>query len=140
MLGVLADDHNFALALDDLALLTHRLNGRSDFHLNASLLLASPGNTAACQVVGRHLNSNLIAGENSDKIHPEFAGYMCQDNMPVSDVYLKHRVGQGLYNRSLEFNYIVFSQSDLTSKTVLQISSAIVSISGSPSVMQMVFS
>ena len=33
VLGVLADDHDFALALDDLALLAHGLDGRSDFHL-----------------------------------------------------------------------------------------------------------
>ena len=32
VLGVLADDHNSALALDDLALFTHGLNGRSYFH------------------------------------------------------------------------------------------------------------
>jgi len=62
VLGVLADDHDFTLALDDLALLTHGLNGRSDFHLSASLLLASPGDAASCQVVGRHLNRNLITG------------------------------------------------------------------------------
>ena len=33
VLGVLADDHDFTLALDDLALLAHGLDGRSDFHL-----------------------------------------------------------------------------------------------------------
>ena len=38
MLGVLADDHDAALALDDLALLAHGLNGRSHFHDVASLL------------------------------------------------------------------------------------------------------
>ena len=32
VLGVLADDHDFALALDDLALFAHGLHGRSDFH------------------------------------------------------------------------------------------------------------
>ena len=32
MLGVLANDHNFALALDDLALFAHGLDTRSDFH------------------------------------------------------------------------------------------------------------
>ena len=32
VLGVLADDHDFALALDDLALLAHGLDARSDFH------------------------------------------------------------------------------------------------------------
>ena len=32
MLGVLADHHDFTLALDDLALFAHGLNTRSDFH------------------------------------------------------------------------------------------------------------
>ena len=73
MLRVFANDHNFALALDDLALLAHGLNGRSDFHLYY-LLLASPGNPAACQIVGRHLNRDLVTGKNSDKVHPELTG------------------------------------------------------------------
>jgi hypothetical protein len=32
MLGVFANNHDFALALDDLALLAHGLHGRSHFH------------------------------------------------------------------------------------------------------------
>ena len=32
VLGVFANNHNFALALDDLALLAHGLDTRSDFH------------------------------------------------------------------------------------------------------------
>ena len=32
VLGVFANNHNFALALDDLALLAHGLDARSDFH------------------------------------------------------------------------------------------------------------
>ena len=32
MLGVFANDHDFALALDDLALFAHGLDGRSYFH------------------------------------------------------------------------------------------------------------
>ena len=36
MLGILADHHDFALALDDLALLAHGLHGRSDFHFFTS--------------------------------------------------------------------------------------------------------
>ena len=32
VLGILADDHDTALALDDLALLADGLNGRSHFH------------------------------------------------------------------------------------------------------------
>ena len=51
VLGVLANNHDFALALDDLALLAHRLHGRSYFHL-FYLLLGSPGDSAAVQVIG----------------------------------------------------------------------------------------
>ena len=32
VLGVFADNHDFALALDDLALFAHGLDTRSDFH------------------------------------------------------------------------------------------------------------
>ena len=32
VLGVVADDHDAALALDDLALFAHGFHGRSDFH------------------------------------------------------------------------------------------------------------
>ena len=33
VLGVFADNHDVTLALDDLALLAHRLDGRSHFHV-----------------------------------------------------------------------------------------------------------
>ena len=39
MLGVLADDHDFALALDDLALLAHGLNAGTHFHGYPSFVL-----------------------------------------------------------------------------------------------------
>ena len=35
MLGILADDHDAALPANNLALLTHGLNGRSYFHVEA---------------------------------------------------------------------------------------------------------
>lgn len=34
VLGILTDDHDFSLALNNLALLTNLLNRRSDFHTN----------------------------------------------------------------------------------------------------------
>ena len=109
VLGILADDHDFALALDDLALLAHGLHGRSDFHL-LYLLLASPGDAAAGQIVRGHLDRDLVAGKDPDKVHPELAGNMGQDDMAVADIHLEHRVGQGFNDRALEFNYIVFCQ------------------------------
>ena len=109
MLGVLADDHDFALALDDLALLAHRLHGRSYFHL-FYLLLAPPGYSAAGDVIRGHLNRDLIARKDLDKVHPELTGNMSQNSVAVSDIHLKHGVGQGFYYRALKFNYIVFCQ------------------------------
>ena len=38
MLGVLADDHYLALALDNLALVAHRFYRRSYFHCNLPFL------------------------------------------------------------------------------------------------------
>jgi hypothetical protein len=109
MLGVLADDHDFALALDDLALLAHGLHGRSDFHL-LYLLLASPHDAAAGDVIGRHLHRDLIAGKDPDKVHPELSGNMGKDNVAFADIHLEHGVGQRLDDRALKFDYIVFCQ------------------------------
>ena len=38
VLGILTNDHDAALALDDLALFADGLNGRSHFHVNTSIL------------------------------------------------------------------------------------------------------
>ena len=112
MLGVLADDHDFALALDDLALLAHRLHGRSDFHLlYLLLLLASPGDAAAGQIVGRHLDRDLVPGKDTDKVHPELSGNVRQDDMASADIDLEHGVRQGFHHRAFEFDNIVFCQS-----------------------------
>ena len=65
---------------------------------------------------------------------------MRQYDVAFPDVHLEHGVGQGFHDRALEFDYIVFCQSSFLQSLSCQISSAIVSISGSPSVMRMVFS
>ena len=111
MLRVLADNHDLALAADDLALLADRLYRRSYLHVilppsrfcgtvNGSsfggmghrkpvrrplarrshaylrplfILLGTPSDTTAGQVVRRHLNGDLVAGKNADKVHAELA-------------------------------------------------------------------
>ena len=101
VLRVFADDHHFALALDDFAFFTHGLDRRSDFHWispftdchtstgrtsahrltvtgkvfvtpdGTKVLFASPGNAAAGQIIGTHLNRNLVTGKNADEIHTQ---------------------------------------------------------------------
>ena len=116
MLGVFANNHNTALALNDLALFAHGLDGRSylhtvNLHLRTMSLLTSPCDSAAGQVIGAHLNRDLVAGEDLDKVHPELAGNMSQDDMASADIHLEHGVGQGFYHRAFEFDHIVFCQS-----------------------------
>ena len=79
MLRVLADDHDAARALDDLALLAHGLYGRSHSPDVASLLqsgsaLAAPGDAAAGQIVGRKLDGDLVAGIDADELHSNLSG------------------------------------------------------------------
>ena len=75
-----------------------------------NILLASPGDAAARQIVRRHLNRNLVTGEDSDKVHPELSGDVRQDDVAVANVNPERRVGQGFNNRALQFDYIVFCQ------------------------------
>ena len=86
---------------------------------NIILLLGSPGNPTLGKVVGRNLQSDLVAGEDLDKVHPELAGNMRQNDVAIADIHLEHGVGQGFNYRALEFDYIVFCQSKIPPKSVI---------------------
>ena len=141
VLGVFANNHNFALALDDLALLAHGLHGRSDFHFytsksvvspkrdahgrmrgRASRSLASPVDSAPGDVVGRHLDRDLVAGQDADEIHAQLSGNVRQDLVAVLKFDLKHGVRIGFNDCAFHFNYIAFGQvftpSGLTAESV----------------------
>ena len=69
---------------------------------------------------------------------------MGEDGVSLTYINLKHRVGQRFDYRALEFYYVVFCQNNFhpgrSDGSLRQMSSAIVSISGSPSVIAIVFS
>ena len=73
-------------------------------------LLGTPGDAAPGQIVGTHLNRDLVAGQDTDEIHAELAGDMGQYGVPVSDVHLEHGVGQGFHDCTLKLDYVVFRQ------------------------------
>ena len=78
MLWVLADDHNAALALDDLAFFTNRLYRWSDFHIDCSfrdspLGLAAPSNPAACEIIWGHFHRDFIPRQNLNEVHSKLA-------------------------------------------------------------------
>ena len=107
MLGVFADNHDLTLALDDLAFLAHGFYGRSNFHF-LNLLFTSPSNPAAGQIVRRHLNRDFVTWENTNVVHPEFTGNVCQNDMAIANIHFEHRVGQSLDDRTLKFDFFVF--------------------------------
>lgn len=130
MFGVLTDNHDFPLAFDDLAFFANSLYGRSDLHgkrllivadagmirtsgvlsLHSDALFGTPGDSAAGQIVRRHLQRHLIPGQDADEVHPKLSGNMGQDLMLVGQFYLKHGVRKGFNNYALEFNDIFFGQ------------------------------
>ena len=122
MLGVFANYHYATLALNDLTLFAHGFNGRSYFHtveppldIKVSILLTSPGDPTSGQIIRRHLNGYLVTGQDLDKVHTKLAGNGCQNGVTITNVYLEHCVGQVIGNNALNLDYVVFSQSQITS-------------------------
>ena len=58
-------------------------------------LLTAPRDPSPGQVIGAHLHRNLVAGKNSEEVHPELSGNMRQNDMAVAYINQKHGVGQG---------------------------------------------
>ena len=78
--------------------------------LSFPVLLASPGDPTLSQIIGRHLNSYLVTGQDLNKIHTELAGNGGQNFVAVADVHAEHCVGQVVGNDALNLDYVVFCQ------------------------------
>ena len=78
-------------------------------------LLGSPGDPALGEVVRRHLNCYLIARNDSDVVHSELTGNMSKDLVSVSQLHLKIRIGQSLYNCTFDFDNIFLRQANASS-------------------------
>ena len=62
------------------------------------------------QIVGRHLNSYLVTGQDFDKIHTELAGNVRKNDVSVADVHIEHGVGQCIGYDAFNLDYVVFCQ------------------------------
>ena len=119
MLRVFANYHNATLALDDLTFFAHGLYGRSylhtvNLHMRTMSLFTSPCDSAAREIIRRHLNGHLVSGQDLDKVHPELAGNMRQNGVSAADINGEHRIRQCIGNDALKFDYVVFCQDQLT--------------------------
>ena len=90
------------------------------------LLLASPSDSAAGDIIGRHLNGDFVSGENSDEIHAEFSRDVSKNDVSVADIHSECCVGQGFNDRALKFDYIVFCQIKFLQVGVCVVSSSYV--------------
>ena len=74
MLGVFANDHNLALALNNFAFFANFLDGWLNLHsVTIPFLFGAPGNATLGQVIDRNLDSHLVTRQNPYIVHSEFA-------------------------------------------------------------------
>jgi hypothetical protein len=74
----------------------------------SSLVLASEGDSAPGQVVGRKLHRHPVARKNLDKMHPHLTGYVGQHPVAVIEFHEEHGVRQRLDDRSFYLNRLFF--------------------------------
>ena len=60
------------------------------------------------EVVGGHLQSNIVSGEDTDEIHPHFAGNVGIYHMTGLDLHSEHGIGQQLLDHTFNSYYIIF--------------------------------
>ena len=77
------------------------------------LSFTSPCDPASGQVVRAHLNRDLVTRQDLDKVHPELAGNMCQNNVSVANVNGEHCIRQRIDYDALKLDYVVFCQDQL---------------------------
>lgn len=115
MLRVLTDDHDGAMSSDDFAFLTDLFDGRLNFHcfntFLSVLLLLSPGDTAARNIVRGYFNGNQISYENFDIVHAELARDGSRNDMAVRELHFEDGIGESLHNNAIfKFDQIGFRQ------------------------------
>jgi len=82
------------------------LTDAETFTLFSRVLLESISDSAAGEVVRRQLDTDTIAGEDADEVHPQLAADVRKDLVLVFEFNPKHGVRQRLDDRSLDLDSI----------------------------------
>src|SRR5919198_407028 len=72
----------------------------------AKRLLEAVRDPSASEVVGRELDSDAVAGQDPDEVHPELSADVGQDAVAVFQLDCEHRVGEGFDYRPFDFDRI----------------------------------
>ena len=118
VLRILTDHHDFAMALDDLALVANFLYGRFDFHSlfhlsriigrTGASALRPPRDPSLRGVVDRNFDLHIIPGKDLDIVHSKFPGDMSSHDHIIGKLDLEGGVRQSLNDRSLKFDHVIF--------------------------------
>ena len=63
------------------------------------------------EVVGRHLDLHLVAGEDFDVVHAHLATDVCGDLVPVFELNAEHGVAEGFDDGSVKLYGCLFCHS-----------------------------
>ena len=85
------------------------------------VLLVPIGDPATSEVVGRQLNLDAIAGQNSDVVHPHFPRDMGQNFVAVFEFDAEHCVRQRLGDRSFQNDRVFLGLSQDTDSCVMDL-------------------
>ena len=122
MLGVLADNHDFAFSLNDFALFANLFYGWFNLHFiipTLSLLLCTPGYATLGEIVNRNLDGYSVTRQYSDIVHSELSRDVSRYYMLIGKLYLEGRVGQCLNYRTLKLDNIILWQNNPSSALYL---------------------
>ena len=70
-------------------------------------LFKTIGDSSAREVVGRQLDCDFVAGQDSDEVHADFPRHVRQNFVAVWQLDLEHRVGQSLQNFAFDFDNVL---------------------------------
>jgi len=120
LLDARADHIDPAVPTHDAAVLTHFLDGGTDFHGRAGSIVAAGGtpgclfvavsNTAAVQIIGRKFTGDTVAGENLDKMHTHLAGNVGQYFVAVLEHDAEGRIGETLLDDAVNLDCLIFGR------------------------------
>src|SRR5215471_17578013 len=91
-----------------LTFIAWSLPGEPGNRLRLARLLVPVDNPPTTQVVGAELHDDPVIGQNPDVVHPHLAADVGQDFVPVVQLHPEERIGERLYNRSLDLDGAVF--------------------------------
>ena len=56
------------------------------------------------------MNGYLVTGQDFNEIHTELAGNVCQNDVSIADIYIKHSVRQRICYDAFNLDYVVLCQ------------------------------